>query len=319
MAMVDVIVPVFNTRLHFLAAALKSLREQTLSDWSAWIIDDCSEKSYSLELEEHLRSYDDPRIKFLRAEQHMDASGSRNVAIRKGQARYVAFLDSDDRWMPHHLSRQVALLDANDGIALAHGNSEIIDPQGQLVRRRPPRTGLNELSIAQSFVCMARENFVVLSSVVLRRSVLERVDSFDETFPMLADKELWLRLLNIGARFHYDPETCVQYRVHPENTSKKTDLQMATRRRIIEKAEGLLHRNAQLEEIDWPSLKREMERHMYSEAAEGYLEQGRYTQALKYGSPFYSGFSRHSCVSYLRFLFRAVWKPGNHAKSQPTP
>jgi hypothetical protein len=215
--------------------------------------------------------------------------------------------------MPHHLSRQVALLEANAEIALVHCHCDVIDPAGQRIHSPPPKTGLNNVSTARLFAEMLRENFVSASSVVLRRSVLEQVGGFDATFPCLVDKELWLRLLKIGARFHYDPEIVFHYRVHPQNISKNTDVLLATRRRIIDKAEGLLEGNVLLAQSDWPTLKREMVSHMYIEAADGYLARGEYGRALKYSSPFYAGASRRSCALFLRSLYRLLSgrrKPG---------
>jgi hypothetical protein len=157
---------------------------------------------------------------------------------------------------------------------------------------------------------MLRENFVSASSVVLRRNVLERVGGFDATFPCLVDKELWLRLLGVRAKFHYDPEMVFQYRIHPQNISKKTDLLLATRRRIIDKVEGLVQQgDALLADIDWPTLKREMVCHMHREAADGYLARGEYSQALKYSSPWYAGVSRGSCMLFLRSLYRSLASP----------
>jgi glycosyltransferase involved in cell wall biosynthesis len=314
MALVDVIIPVFNTPHRFLTVALDSLRAQTLSDWKAWVINDGSDRQYTAELEESLRAYGDPRIQYLYSD-HKGPAGSRNVGIVEGRAPYVALLDSDDCWLPHHLSRQVALLEANREIALVHGHCDVIDPAGQLVHSPPPKTGLNALSNARLFADMLRENFVSASSVVLRRSALEQVGGFDASFPCLVDKELWLRLLNAGARFHYDPEIVFRYRVHPQNISKNTDLLLATRRRIIQKAESLLKDAAPLADIDWPTLKREMISHMYSEAADGYLARGEYGRALKYSSPFYAGVSRRSCALFLRSLYRSLAGRGRPGKA----
>ncbi len=314
MALVDVIIPVFNTPHRFLTVALDSLRAQTFSDWKAWVINDGSDKQYTVELEETLRAYGDPRIRYLYSD-HKGPAGSRNVGIVEGRAPYVALLDSDDSWMLHHLSRQVALLEANVEIALVHGHGDVIDPAGRRIHSPPLKTGLNGLSTARLFTVMLRENFVSASSVVLRRSVLEQAGGFDATFPCLVDKELWLRLLKAGARFYYDPEIVFQYRVHPQNISKNTDLLLATRRRIIDKVEGLLQGNPLLTDVDWPTLKREMVCHMYREAADAYLARGEFRRALKYSSPFYAGVSRGSCVLFLRALYRSLTGRGNPAKA----
>lgn len=296
---VDVIVPVFNTRLDYLADAIKSLRNQTFPDWCAWIVDDGSELEYGIRLQAHLQSYGDERIHYLYTE-HKGATGSRNVAIRHGHAPYVAFLDSDDLWMPHHLSSHVSHLERAKEISLVHGFFEVIDSESQPMPSAPPWPGLNDLGNAECFVKMLKGNFIGASTVVLRRRILEDVGSFDASFPSLGDKELWLRLLNVNAKFHYDSKASALYRVHPGNISKNTDLLLATRRRIIEKAEVIIHGNPNFSEIEWPSLKRHMVRHMFREAAEVHFAEGRYDKAIKFAAPWRYGLSLRSCKIVLR-------------------
>lgn len=313
MALVDVIIPVFNTPLHFLGEALSSLRQQTQADWVAWVIDDGSESEYTVDLRRVLESYADPRIKYLHCE-HKGPAGSRNVGIERGNARYVAFLDSDDCWLPHHLGRQLDRLESDPGISLVHGHSRIIDSQGKVVRSDPPRHGLNDLDAQQCFVTMLRENFINASSVVVRRDMIEKVGGFDGSFPCLVDKELWLRMLDAGAKFCYDQDVVLLYRVHPQNISKKTDLLLATRQRIIAKAEGFVKSNPALASVDWPSLRRDMRRHMYREAADAYFRQGRYSQAIKFAFPNYSGLSWYSLSLTAQALLKLVTTAGRESR-----
>ena len=309
MARVDVIIPVFNTKLDYLVQAINGLREQTLSDWIAWIVDDGSDETYGKELQALLQSYNDERLKYLYTA-HKAATGSRNVAMKRGSAPYIALLDSDDCWLPQHLLQMVAALDGNEQISLVHGYYKTINSLGIPLESAPPIAGLNELDITQTFVRMLQENFVGASSVVMRRKLVEQVDGFDVSLQSLGDKDLWLRMLNVGAIFHYDPRVSVLYRVHSGNVSHKTDLLLATRRRIIEKAAVIVRGNALFAEIDWPSVRKDMIRHMYREATEVHFSQGRFGQALKYGAPWYSGFSLRLCkillASSVGFLFSPI-------------
>lgn len=153
---------------------------------------------------------------------------------------------------------------------------------------------------------MLRENFVNASSVVVRRSALARAGNFDASFPCLVDKELWLRLLKDGARFRYDTEVVLLYRVHAQNISKKTDLLLDTQRRIVAKAEAIVAGNPAYTSIEWRKLKKAMERHMYLEAAEVHFDQKRFRVALKYSSPRYSGLSAHTVKLMLRSFARLL-------------
>ena len=301
MTEVDVIIPVFNTPLRFLTEALDSLRDQTHTRWTAWVIDDGSDKKYSLALKDTLHKYNDSRLNYLYTE-HKGPAGSRNVGIHKGTAPYVALLDSDDCWLPAHLARQVARLDTDNRVSVVHGHRTIIDSGGQPLTREFPHTGLNGIDAQQEIVRMLKENYVNASSVVVRRTVLDHVGYFDETFPCLVDKELWLRILIAGFRFHYDSEIVLLYRVHSQNISKKTQLLLETRQRIVEKAEAMIKGNALYADLDWNALRREMRHHMYLEAAEAHYELGNFVQALKFCLPTYSGLSPHSCKLFWRSL-----------------
>ncbi len=308
MAQVDVIVPVFNTPLEFVRVALDSMREQTHAAWTAWIIDDGSDEIYARSLAELVAVYGDSRFRLMR-EKHSGSAGSRNIGILKGASPYVAFLDSDDCWLPSHLSRQVAALDADDRYALTHGHRQIIDAEGRWQPTDPPHKGIDDLAPAPFLERMLRENFVNASSVVVRRSALVQAGNFDASFPCLVDKELWLRLLRNGARFRYDTEVVLLYRVHGQNISRRTDLLLETRRRIIAKAEEIIATTPAYASIEWQTLKKDMERHMYLEAAQAHFDQGRFRQALKFSAPNHSGLSRQSLKLMVRSFARLLLGP----------
>ena len=90
MALVDVIVPVYNTPQGFLTVALDSLRAQTFSDWMAWVINDGSDKLYTVELEETLKAYSDSRLHYLYSD-HKEFDGvkmpTKEVILLNGAAK----------------------------------------------------------------------------------------------------------------------------------------------------------------------------------------------------------------------------------------
>jgi glycosyltransferase involved in cell wall biosynthesis len=302
---VDIIIPVYNTPLQYLSVALDSIRSQTYKDWTAWIVNDASNESYTQQMVDLLASYQDHRFQYLYSD-HRGPSGSRNVGIHAGKAPYVAFLDSDDYWMPTLLEHHVTILDKQSTITLVHAHFELIDSEGKRLQDKAPHKALNGRNATQLLTLMLRENYVSTSSVMVRRYILEQVGGFDETFPCLVDKELWMRMLNAGAQFYYESEVLFQYRLHPQNISKKTDLLLATRMRIIQKAESIIQGNTSFSDIDWSKLKRDMASHMHREAAEAYLDQGMYLRALKHSSPIKAGMSRNSLQLFLRCMYHAI-------------
>ncbi len=103
---VSVIIPAFN-RSHLIGVAIGSVLGQTFDDFELIIVDDCSAD----DTEQKVKAYDDPRIIYHRNEKNMGAPAARNTGIRLSKGRYLAFLDSDNEWLPQKLEKQVKYFD----------------------------------------------------------------------------------------------------------------------------------------------------------------------------------------------------------------
>lgn len=105
MAKVSIIMPLYNTE-KYVEQAIRSVMSQTYTDWELIVVDDCSDDS-SASIVERLR-HEDSRIRLLHTNK---PSGSptlpRNIAIEHAVGRYIAFLDSDDMWLPKKLEEQL--------------------------------------------------------------------------------------------------------------------------------------------------------------------------------------------------------------------
>ncbi|HSY94564.1 MAG TPA: glycosyltransferase family 2 protein, partial [Steroidobacteraceae bacterium] len=99
---VSIIVPTFN-RLRLLRRSLASVFEQTFEDWELLIADDGS----GPDARAYLEALDDPRVKVLWLSHSGKPAVARNAALRAAQGEYVAFLDSDDLWVPAKLQIQM--------------------------------------------------------------------------------------------------------------------------------------------------------------------------------------------------------------------
>ena len=93
--LVSIIMPSYNTA-NYIADSIKSIQAQTYTNWELIIVDDCSTDN-SVEV---IRSFDEPRIKLLKNEINSGAAISRNYALREAKGKWIAFLDSDDIWVP---------------------------------------------------------------------------------------------------------------------------------------------------------------------------------------------------------------------------
>lgn len=110
-SLVSVITPSYNAE-KFISATIESVRTQTYTNWEMIIVDDCSKD----DTREILKRYAelDSRIKPIFLEENSGAAVARNTALKEARGDYVAFLDSDDLWVPDKLEKQLAFMQKND-------------------------------------------------------------------------------------------------------------------------------------------------------------------------------------------------------------
>ena len=101
--------PSYNTAAY-IADSIKSIQAQTYQNWELIIVDDCSTDN-SMEV---IYSFNDPRIKLLKNDRNSGAAISRNYALREAEGKWIAFLDSDDTWVPEKLEKQIKFMKANN-------------------------------------------------------------------------------------------------------------------------------------------------------------------------------------------------------------
>jgi glycosyltransferase involved in cell wall biosynthesis len=188
--LVSVIMPTCD-RLQFLGPALESLFAQTCSDWELIIADDGS----AAPTRDYLRGLlARPQVQVIWLAHSGRPAVARNRALQAARGSYVAFLDSDDLWLPHKLERQLASLRQHPERKWGYTAFGIVDAAGRprttrtMASLRPAISGW----IAQQL--LSEETIIALPSVVVERECLERVGVFDEQLVMCEDDELWLRL-----------------------------------------------------------------------------------------------------------------------------
>ncbi len=122
MPLVSIIMPTYNCG-HFIARSIDSVLAQTFQDWELLIIDDCSTDN----TKEVVRQYtkDNPRIIYRCLEHNSGSAVARNTALKMAQGRYIAFLDSDDLWLPNKLAHQLRFMQENNYGFTYHEYTEI--------------------------------------------------------------------------------------------------------------------------------------------------------------------------------------------------
>ena len=100
--LVSIIMPSYNTS-RYIEDTINSVRQQSYKNWELIIVDDCSTDN----TDEVVAKYNDNRIKYFKNDKNSGAAVSRNKALREAKGRWIAFLDSDDLWLPEKLEKQI--------------------------------------------------------------------------------------------------------------------------------------------------------------------------------------------------------------------
>jgi len=187
---VSVLMPTFD-RLQFLPPAVESVLAQTLTDWELIIADDGSGE----ETRAYLRSLLDPRVRVLWMAHSGKPSVMLNAARRVARGAYLAFLDSDDVWLPRKLERQVASLQRHPQRRWSCTAFALIDAAG-----RPLAAARAGWPAASGWVRdrLLTDAVIAMPSVLACRSLLEQAGPFDEELTMNHDGDLWLRCAELS-------------------------------------------------------------------------------------------------------------------------
>jgi glycosyltransferase involved in cell wall biosynthesis len=209
---VSVIIPTYN-RAGCLRDAVDSVLAQGFGSFELIVVDDGSSDATP----QLLRGYGDS-IRVLRQE-NRGVSAARNAGIASGRGELIAFLDSDDIWLPGKLALQVAFFRQNPEIFICQ-TEELWVKNGRRVnpgKRHRKRGGMIfEPSLE---LCL-----VSPSAVMLRRELFERVGLFDERLPACEDYDLWLR---VSSRFPValiETPLIVKRGGHPDQLSRSRGL-----------------------------------------------------------------------------------------------
>ena len=210
---VSVILPTFN-RVHYLSAAVDSVCGQSFRDWELIIADDGSDAA----TRDFLTTLADPRIRVLLLQHSGSPAVARNAAIREARGKFVAFIDSDDLWMPQKLERQLAAMNASPQRRWSYTSIRRIDERGDDAPQEHvmPWQAWDGSILEPLLNLQAR---VATPTVIAERTLVLDVGAFDEQQRFAEDYDLWLRLaMRSEVTVLSEPLACV--RVHTDNYSQ---------------------------------------------------------------------------------------------------
>lgn len=200
---VSVLTPIYRTDERFLREAIESVLRQTFTDFEFLLLDDCPEDSR----ERVVRSYDDPRVVYLKNERNLGISASRNKLIDLAKGEYLAVFDHDDICRPDRLAKEVAYLDAHPECGVVSGWV------------KTTCGGINEYPSDDHAIKVAMMGGISMwhPAAMARRSLFADL-RYEPEFTPVEDYMLWMKL---AARtgFHNLPEVLIDYRWHDSNTS----------------------------------------------------------------------------------------------------
>jgi len=206
---VSVIIPTYN-RADLLPRAIDSALNQTYKDFELIIVDDGSTDNTKKIVEEYQKK--DERIKYLWEENSSGPARPYNLALKQCQGEYIAFLDSDDVWLPEKLEKQIAIFEEYDGkinLGLVICEAYVVDANGNEKGKFNFR--YNNLLNPEKYALFFKErDETSLSCVVVKKEIFKNIGYFDENFKLAADIDIYLRILK-KYYFYFLKEPLVKY------------------------------------------------------------------------------------------------------------
>jgi glycosyltransferase involved in cell wall biosynthesis len=181
--LVSVIIPTYN-RAALGPEAVASVLAQTWRDYEILVVDDGSTDDTAEKLAPLA-----PRVQVLRQPTRRGVSAARNQGVAAARGQWLAFLDSDDLWLPAKLDRQMAFLEANPRLRLCQTEESWVRHGLKVNKPVAYRKEGGQIYLQSLKRCC-----ISPSAVVLDRKLLEEHGGFDEALPAAEDYDLWLRL-----------------------------------------------------------------------------------------------------------------------------
>lgn len=210
---VSVIVTCYKLE-EYLVDCLKSVSQQTMKDWEVIVVDDHSPVDETRNCRQLVADYAqvDPRVRYIRNSQNLYLAEARNVGIRAARGKYILPLDADDMIAPNTLEVLSGALDKDQGLHVAYGAFELIEPDGRRwISEWPKPFDYDAL--------MGRKNQNPYCSLY-RKRVWEVTGGYRRRMKTAEDAEFWVRAASYGFRSKKvtDAVTLV-YRNRPDSMS----------------------------------------------------------------------------------------------------
>ena len=210
---VSVVIPFFN-RSHSIKRAVFSVIQQTLFDWECIVVNDGSCDRERDELIRILDGFDDCRIQLSHLEENRGGGAARNRGIELARGQFIAFLDSDDEWLPDKLFKQTALAKAHPNHVISC-QSLVLHSGGKGVL--PKQTDISGNVAEFLFV---KNGWLPTPSLFLAAPDLRKI-RFEEDLPRHQDYDLLFQLEKAGIKPIIIPEILVKVHWEENGTNRQ--------------------------------------------------------------------------------------------------
>ena len=282
---------------EYVESAIYSVLSQTYDEFELIFYDNCS---YD-DTQAIVRSFEDKRVKYYKSDRFLPLGEARNNAIGQSAGELIAFLDTDDLWLPTKLERQVPIFsDPNIGIVI----SDTIFLNNDRDVRQPFR--FSKPPTGNVFSALIKNYFISLETAVVRKSALGSLDHmFDTRFQVLEEYDLFVRLSYFWELGYVD-EVLGKWRMHSKSwTWTKGDLFLEERIIFVEKLKQSI---PNFNRSNYPSEYKSLQRALDWDMARKYWKSGDNKSCRKLLSKYKFNSMKWFAAYLLSFLPFAIFQ-----------
>lgn len=209
--LVSVVIPTYNSGLY-IKEAVDSVLRQSYKNFEIIVVDDGSIDDTKSILSQYIKT---GKIKYL-FQENKGPAVARNSGIKHSKGEFVAFLDADDIWQDDKLEKQLPLFSDTD-VSLVYSDTLFF---GDFFSFKSHLEMAGKFYRGKALTFLIKNNFIPTSSVVIRRSILEKIGHFNESVKLEVgeDYELWLRIASFS-KIDFINESLVKHRIHKNQIS----------------------------------------------------------------------------------------------------
>lgn len=213
---ISIILPFYNEK-DFISETIASIKKQTFTDWELLIIVDSEEEQMKDFIKELING--EEKITVIYNEKNLGITKSLNKGLQKANGTFIARIDADDVAHENRLLKQYNFLKNNLEVGVVGSWGNVIDSEGNII-------GAIENAISNKKITrnILFKNQFIHSSVMFRKSLIEKFGGYNEAFLRSQDYELWLRLRK-KTQFHNIAEPLIYYRSHSKSITQTKNIE----------------------------------------------------------------------------------------------